>query len=177
MSGQDSLVDSKSRLPVTMPVAVIMECRASDSPWLDESWALSGVTGDTQPGVPASGEPRIINEQEGLQQVLYPGFGITLYVDECESYYHNIKSPEPGCFVIASIDSDDVPVPFMVTLSFDEANAYLEGEDTVFTVAMPPELYRWTEEFVLRNYVPEKRIKRKRKNWKKSDSDQSGQSI
>ena len=90
-----------------------------------------------------------------------------MYDDECESYYHNIKSPDPGCYVITRDNDEGAPVPYIVTLSFDEANAYLECEGEAFTVPIPPELYRWTEEFVLQNYMPEKRIKRKRKDWRK----------
>jgi hypothetical protein len=60
-----------------------------------------------------------------------------------------------------------VPRPFLVSLSFDEANAYLETDDVdVFPVAMPPELYRWIEAFVLAHYVPEPRRKRKRDDWR-----------
>ena len=66
-------------------------------------------------------------------------------------------------------DYDDPPDPFIVTLSFDEAHAYLEGEDDIFDVDVPPELYRWVEAFVLVNYAPEKRVKRKRKNWKEQE--------
>lgn len=51
-------------------------------------------------------------------------------------------------------------------MSSDEANAHLECEDEVFVVDVPPELYRWTEAFVLMHYTAEKRKKRKRDNWK-----------
>jgi len=89
-----------------------------------------------------------------------------LYVDECESYYHNLLAKTPRCYVIARRDEDAVPVPFLVSLSFDEAHAYLEADDEVFEVDMPPEIYRWTEAFVLHHYTPEKRVKRKRQNWR-----------
>ena len=42
----------------------------------------------------------------------------------------------------------------------------METDEIVETVAMPPELYRWAEHFVLKHYVPEKHKKRKRENWK-----------
>jgi hypothetical protein len=62
--------------------------------------------------------------------------------------------------------NDEAPVPFLVSLSFDEAHAYLEGEEQVYDVDVPAELYRWTEAFVLKHYVPEKRRKRQRKDWR-----------
>jgi hypothetical protein len=159
--------DVAANLPASMPVVVIMECRPSNNIWIDEVWQVSGVTGDSQAETAAARAVRVIHEQSGLKQVLHSGFSITLHADECESYYHNIKSPDPACYVITRADVDDgPPIPFIVTLSFDEAHAYLECEDEVFTVSMPPELYRWTEAYVLKNYVPEKRVKRKRQNWK-----------
>ena len=36
------------------------------------------------------------------------------------------------------------------------------------TAPMPGELYHWAERFVLEHYVPEKKRKRKRNNWKES---------
>ena len=60
---------------------------------------------------------------------------------------------------------NEIPVPVMVTLSFDQAQAYLEGDDTVFAVPIPPEMYRWSEAYVLQNYAPEKKYKRKLKKW------------
>jgi hypothetical protein len=154
-------------IPESFSVAVIMESRKSMNPWVDEVREIVAVASyrgvDQHEGVAS-----VINQQSDMQQLLFPGFRITLYADECESYYHNMMSSEPRCYVVASDDESGKLVPFLVTLSYDEANAYLEGEETVFAVPVPPELYRWSEKFVLRNYVPEKRIKRKRKDWKKS---------
>ena len=42
----------------------------------------------------------------------------------------------------------------------------METDEIVESVGMPAELYRWVERFVLQHYVPEKRRKRKRDNWK-----------
>lgn len=174
MSVSSSLEERKKAMPVSMPVAVIMERRESKNIWVDEVWTAVGVTGDTQWDTDEQAGVRVINDQDDMQQVLYPGFNITLYVDECESYYHNIVLPDPGVYVITRDNDDGVPVPYIVTPSFDEANAYLECEGEAFTVPMPPELYRWMEEFVLQNYAPEKRVKRKRKDWRKEGHEGPG---
>lgn len=165
------LEETKQSLPQSMSVAVIMERRQSSNPWVDEVWRATAVTGDTQTAVsderPVRPGARVIQQQAGAQQILYSGFTITLHVDECESYYHNLISPEPGCYVITRNSDDGKPIPYKVTLSFDEANAYVECEGEAFSVPLPAELYRWTEEFVLLHYMPEKRVKRKRKDWRK----------
>ena len=55
--------------------------------------------------------------------------------------------------------------PKNVVALFDEAHAYLEGEDEIYAVDVPPELYLWAEAFVIANYFPEKKRKRKLRDW------------
>jgi len=168
-------------LPDSFSVSVIMESRPSKSQWVDEVWDAVGLVaysneaegnGDVDHHE-TDKEVKVI-EQDGVKQLIYSGLRIRLFLDECESYYHNLMSPEPGCFIVAREEDDDgeptdKPIPVMVTLSFDEAHAYLEGDDTVYAVPIPSELYQWVEAYILENYEAEKRIKRKRKNWKKGE--------
>ena len=148
-------------------VSVIMESRPSNSMWQDTSWNAIGVCG-------ASGEfaaphtearNRVMRHGE-REQVVYGPLKLSLYRDECESYYHNLMSPKPGCFVIARENPDGCPVPFLVSMSFDEMHSYQEGDDLVYAVPIPAELYRWIEAYVIEHYAPVKRKKRKRSNWK-----------
>ncbi len=108
----------------------------------------------------------LLREEDGVAFFLVGGLHVRLYADECESYYHNLRSPTPRAYVIARTEeSGGRPEPFLVSMSFDEAHAYLEGDDDIFAVDLPPELYRWTEAFVLANYFPEKKKKRKLIDW------------
>ena len=166
---QDSNKLSKN-LPNSFPVSVIMESRLSKSQWADETWNGVGVV--VQSGT-TKDDIKVI-AQGATKQVIYAGLKINLHLDECESYYHNLMSPKPGCFIVAREEDEegeetDIPIPFMVTMSFDEAHAYLEGDDIVYAVPIPPELYRWVEAYILENYSAEKRKKRKRKDWKKGE--------
>lgn len=157
---------SSDQIPETFPVAVIMERRPSTvSRWSDFEWRALGVTVGAQ-GNGSDATPKLMREHEETRQYLHSGLALTLHRDECDSYYHNLVSPVPRCYVVAREAEDGVPEPFLVSLSFDEAHAYLEGEDTIYAVDIPPELYRWTELFVLANYAPERRRKRKREDWK-----------
>jgi hypothetical protein len=153
-------------LPDRFPVTVLMARRElRDHPWIDHRWEAVGVTTGTRDDTVDS--PVTVMETEVSREVLYGGYWVQLHRDECESYYHNLRAPDPRCYVLTRPGEDDEPAPFLVSLSFDEANAYAEGEDVeVFPVAMPPELYRWTEAFVLAHYVPQPRKKRKRDDWK-----------
>ena len=152
-------------IPDNFPVSVIMESRPSSSPWLDISWNAVGICGITNESSAESSAEKIINKGD-VDQYIYSDLKLRLFLDECESYYHNLMSPQPGCYIVARETANGRPVPFLVSLSFDEANAYHEGDDLVYSVPIPAELYRWAEAYVIENYMPVKRKKRKRKDWK-----------
>lgn len=166
-------------LPDHIPVTVIMEKQpAVSSQWIDHIWVAIGVTvsnidgnADSNENSNADQSPDVTDIEDDVQLKKYSGHQVRLYVDECDSYYHNLMSPTPHCFVVVRQDDDDAePEPFIVSLSFDEAHAYLEGDDEVFVVDIPPEIYQWTESFVLEHYCPQQLKKRKRKDWKEKES-------
>lgn len=168
MSEAMALEGTEKPLSSSFPVSVIMQKKLSDNAWVDEIWEAIGVTVGERGDLDNDAEKnaKIIFQQDDVTQYLNTGFYLELFVDECESYYYNLISPAPRCFIVAELNDNDVPKPFLVSLSFDEAHSYLEGDETVYAVDLPPELYRWSEMFVLNHYAPEKKIKRKRTNWK-----------
>ena len=155
-------------LPSGFSASVIMEQSPSDSPWADDKWEAIGVTAGSADG--SQPDVTLIYKEQGVQRFLNSGFTLRLHVDECESYYHNLMSPTPRCYIVADPDENGVPTPVLISLSFDEAHAYLEGEAIVYAVDIPAEIYRWCEAFVLQHYVPEKKLKRKLKDWKASEN-------
>lgn len=138
--------------------------------WSDYQWQAIGIT-VIQSGMEITDQAQLVHEDGDTRQYLYGGFEICLYIDECESYYHNLMSPTPRCYVVARKEENDTPTPFLVSMSFDEAHAYLECDEEVYDVDIPAELYRWTEAFVLTHYAPEKRVKRKRQDWRKPEQE------
>lgn len=161
-----TIEDQVRDLPRLFPVAVIMQQRPSVvSAWSDYQWRAIGIT-VAQKEPDATQGPVLIHEQGDMRQYLYRVFNVCLHRDECESYYHNLISDNPRCYVVARHNEDGLPVPFLVSMSVDEAHAYLESDDTVYDVDIPPELYRWVEAYVLMHYVAVKRKKRKRQDWK-----------
>ncbi len=172
MTDQQSNID-QIQLPHHFPVSVMMERQNSTNQWLDYTWDALGVS--VVGRLPGEGHKVVVvAEGEFVARFLHQGFCINLYKDECESYYHNLISPQPRCFVVANTDDLGQPIPFLVSLSFDEANAYLEGEEIVYAVDIPPELYRWCEAYVLANYVPEKKMRRKLTRWTSSPTSEAG---
>ena len=167
-------VEDAIELPDSFLVSVIMESKPSSSQWADETWDATGIVALSAEDEFTPNKKTKLIEQGETKQLIYSGLRLRLFLDECESYYHNLMSPEPGCFIVARAEDEegndtDVPIPVIVTLSFDEAHSYLEGDDIVYAVPIPAELYKWAEAYILENYESEKRIKRKRKNWKKGD--------
>ena len=137
-------------------VAVIMQRRAVQNRWQSEVWEALGVLADYD----APGEARVIVEQAGATQWLYPGFEMVLHRSESEGYYHNVSTQEPRVFVMWRMDGED-GLPLHVTASRDEASRWLDGGHSVDGVPMPPEIYAWVGDYVEKNYRPEpkKRIK------------------
>lgn len=157
---------SEIATPASFPVSVILEKRPSTSRWASSYWTAIGVLAGAQ----TSNGVSVLQENGDTVHYLYAGFVINLHRDQCESYYHNMCSPQPSCYIIARLADDGTPTPFLVTLSFDEAHSYLEGDDEVYAVPIPPELYVWSEQFMLDNYFPEPRKKRKRTDWRDDNS-------
>lgn len=163
---QDSLT-TPGRL--SFPVAVLVEHQAvHDNRWIDGRWVVTGVVA-SEPLADAGVHCRQIHGDAESQQYLWSGLSIELHQDDNESYYANLMSDTPGVFVICEGEQEDELKPASVTLSYGEATSYMETDQRVERVAMPPEVYRWLEQYVLANYVPEKRKKRKRDNWKETD--------
>lgn len=149
--------------PTAVPVAVLLRRGPPRNRWQTASFQVLGIVVTTEPAA-APACQTIRNGPEG-EDTLWTGFTLRLYKDETESYYHNLLAPTPHLYVLTRNTAGGVPEPFLVSASYDEANAY-EGDCQTYPVALPPELYGWIEQFVLEHHRPEQRHKRQRRNWK-----------
>jgi hypothetical protein len=152
-----------------IPVAVIMGRREiSGGAWRVPSWRAVGVvSGEHFVNRAARGEPVAAAGEE--QQFLWTGLTLELYRDAAESYWSNLVGEKPALFVRCQEDADMLPIPVAVSADQDEAGAGIEGDDSVFAVAIPPEVYQALERFVVEHFVPREPKKRKRKNWSSQD--------
>jgi len=157
---------SESRPATRFPIRVVMERRrVSGNPWISENWKALGIAVGNGPEGAVSNPVQLVSGPDAAQ-FLWSGLVLELHADEAESYYHNLMVGTPGCYLVVRQREDGMPEPVLATLSFDAGQAYQEGDETVYSVPLPPELYRAAEAFVLEHYVPVKKIKRKRQNWK-----------
>ncbi len=161
-----------------LAVSVVM--RITPTPehrWLDErveTLAVVPATASAANGESAAEQPGSGGESaaQGSRIIRHDGLTLDLFADEAESYYSNLMVDDPRCFVIFHADEDEdedaQPTPFIVTASADLAASYEEGDHRIDAVPLDPALLPTIEAFVLMHYVPEKRIKRKRRDWSKS---------
>jgi len=164
--------DFDQALPDSLAIAVVMEKKPSSHAWAEFRYDALGVVVQDDS---AQASIKRIYQGGDTEHFLVSGLSLRLHVDECESYYHNLMSPEPGCFIVASQpeEADEMPVPYLVSLSFDEVHAYLEGDEQIYSVEIPAQLYRWAEAYVLKHYVAIKKTKRKLKNWHETEKPES----
>ncbi len=149
----------------SLPVAVIMSRKqVTHGRWVLPVWeAVGAVAGESVAG--QSREPVLIRSEDKIERFLFRGFRIELHRDSAEDYWFNLAGNSPALYVLCHEDPGGDVVPFSVTVDPNEASSGMEGDDKVFAVPMPPEVFRQIEEFVITYYVPRERGKRKRKDW------------
>jgi len=169
------LAAAPSKIPAKIPVMVMVECRqARSGRWLEEQWeAVAVVAGKDV--VSETFETTLVHEDAECRRYLWSGLAVSLYKDAGESYWYNLMSETPFLYVICNIDEgedgQESLIPVLVTADQQEATGHMEIDDRVYSVPMPEQLHQWVEQFVLENYVPEQKKKRKRQQWaKESDN-------
>ncbi len=147
---------TEAEIAPRITVAVVMQRRPLANRWQSEVWEPVGVLTDYE----GAAGPRILVEEAGTTQWLYPGFQIVLRRSEAEGYYHNVSTKEPRVFILWRME-DGCAVPQFVTVSYDEASRWMDGGEQVDSVAMPATLFAWAGAFVEKHYRggPKKRIK------------------
>jgi hypothetical protein len=149
--------DAPTTIPVPprYPVAVIMERVTLANRWQTERWEAKGIVPDT-PGREKS--ERVIVQEQGLVQMLFTGLAIGLQRDEAEGYLYNVTSPQPKVFVLWRMQ-DGIARPEQLSVSYHEGARWMDAEETVDGVALPPDLLPWIAEFAAEHYRPEPKKK------------------
>jgi hypothetical protein len=142
----------------TRTLAVIMQRRTTRNRWQSVSWEPWAVLESEEP----AGKPRLLVRHSDAEQWLHPGFELTIHRDEAEGYYLNVSSGSPRIFVLWRMDEEnDRAIALQITASYYEGGRWMDGGNSVDSVAMPPAIFAWVGEYVEKNYRPEpkKRIK------------------
>ena len=158
-----------ARPRLSLPVAVIMGRRTvARSGWSVASWQAVGVvSGANLPGSEARGSSVYRGDAE--EHFLWGGLHLELYRDATEAYWANLVGQQPSLFIVCTEAEDGSMVPEAVTADPNEAGAGVEGNDRVFSVPIPPEVYPALERFVIEHHRPQEKRKRKRAEWSADD--------
>ena len=164
------MVSGSAPPPARIPVSVLMEHReVSAGGWTQPHWEARAVVAGM--GVVESVPERtLVSCDHKCETYIWSGLAVDLFRDACEGYWYNLKSERPCLFVVCyrdeeSDDPSDALTPVLVTANQDEASAHLESDDPVFSVPMPDQVHQWVERFVVENYRPEIKKKRRRRDW------------
>jgi len=117
-------------------------------------------------------EKTVINDSADSRDVLWTGFTLEFFRDGGESYWHTLVGKQQELFVVCQDDENGEFTPILVTADYDEAMAYHEADDTILSAPMPEKVYLVLERFVLENYAPTQKKRRKRKQWHGGEQDE-----
>jgi hypothetical protein len=135
-----------------VPVAVVMERRTLANRWQSIAWQLSQVVPDAPRGTANGATP--MPEALPGDCWLHRGLTLQLFTDEGEGYWLNLTSGSPVIFVMWRLE-DDLAVPKIVTVSYNEAGRMLDGGEQVENVPLPAGLAEWLADFTQAHYRPE----------------------
>ena len=127
--------------------------------WVSEKWEIEAVE-------PSAARVETIRcETLPEDRFYWRGFRLDLHPSEAEGYYLNMREPEPRVFVMWRLEEWEgamVARPWVTTASYHEAARMMDASETVDSVVMPHEILAWIEPWLIANYKPEPRRKKKR---------------
>ncbi|WP_192037005.1 DUF3305 domain-containing protein [Halomonas sp. YLGW01] len=98
---------------------------------------------------------------------------LQLYLTERAAYRFNLGSPTPRLFLRAGF-SGQAPEPTALTASQEVAASWMDGEQQVLDVAMPPAIQLWLEAYLAHHgEAPVEGRKKKRKGAGRAREDQA----
>jgi hypothetical protein len=171
----NNLLSTSSERP-TLDVGVIMRREAVPGPmsqWQPWRWLLADVVRPQDLGASpqewsALGTepvPIELNDADTSvdapvpQHWLYPGMQVELFRDDTEGYYLNLTSPTPCFWVLWRLEphapTDELPQPLIVTVSYHDAGRWLDAQERVDQVPVPPAVRDWLAAYTQAHYIPE----------------------
>jgi len=136
----------------SMPISVIMQRRAVQHRWADESWAAVGV-------VPDRGElphVQVLSETPERDYYLVSGLNLELWTDENDGYYENCVAPESKIFVLWRMEEGRA-MPVRASASYVEGTRMFDSGEQADGVTMPAEIYAWVAGYLREHYQPKPR--------------------
>jgi Protein of unknown function (DUF3305) len=135
---------------------VVMERVPTKSRWEATRWQVADVSVDE-----GTGNIERQSLPGDVLRVTHPGVVLNMFRDEAEGYFLNVGSPEPSIFVVWRWNADETEaIPYMLTLSYNEAARLMDAQEKVERVPMPEPLLAALSQWVETNYDPPKKKQR-----------------
>jgi hypothetical protein len=146
-----------------IPVDVIMERVALHHRWASERWQPIVVVPVDASFAARPASERLDNDGERAHWRC-GGCDIELHPSEAEGYYLNLTAPDPKAFVMWRLFEEGEPLarPVLVTVSYYEAARFMDANEYVEGVALPPSVAGLMRAFVATHYRPEPKRKGRR---------------
>jgi hypothetical protein len=144
----------------SIAVAVVLRRLAKPSRWEDWRFEVTEVLPDQS----AFGDaPRLLRDDGAEATWLHPGFAVELFTDEAEGYHLNLRTEAPVWFVLWRLDESDASraAPHAVTLSYNEAARWLDAQERIDNVPLPPDVRHWLQAYTDEHYKPEPRQRKR----------------
>jgi Protein of unknown function (DUF3305) len=147
------------------------------SRWQTHRWVLENVVlaGEASATSLEKTATRIIrnNENDSIERWIHAGYRVELFSDDAEGYYLNVTTDAPCWFVLwrmeeeAGITDEPIAKPEMVSLSYHDAGRWLDAQETVEQVPLPPEVITWLRAFVDEHHVMETKKRKRPESFKR----------
>jgi Protein of unknown function (DUF3305) len=144
------------------------------SRWQSHRWVLEDVILEGDDSTIATKEiASLIYKNDSIECWKHAGYIAKLYIDDAEGYYLNVSTDAPCWFVlwrmeeVANISDEPIAKPEMVSLSYHDAGRWLDAQETVEQVPLPPEVIVWLKAFVDEHHVAELKKRKRPESFKR----------
>jgi Protein of unknown function (DUF3305) len=166
----------------TLDVSVIMRREpivGAMSRWQTHRWVLEAVQldGEVTSITPSKSQQEpiaaLIDKNDSTERWKHAGYKVELHTDDAEGYYLNVTTDAPCWFVLwrmeeqAGITDEPIAKPEMVSLSYHDAGRWLDAQETVEQVPLPPEVVTWLQAFVDEHHVIETKKRKRPESFKR----------
>jgi Protein of unknown function (DUF3305) len=171
-----------SAIRPSLEVSVIMRREpivGAMSRWQSHRWVLDGVVLDGEGTANNASKPvpepvsTLLEKNDSTECWIHKGYIAKLYADDVEGYYLNATTDAPCWFVLwrmeeeAGITDEPIAKPEMVSLSYHDAGRWLDAQETVEQVPLPPEVVAWLQAFVDQHHVVETKKRKRPESFKR----------